>query len=155
MNRRGAILLELLLAVVLFAMAGLAIHGALDHALDRSTLTAERLRAADLAWSAISLIESGVVQPESIDGPIEESSPLWMGPPPGAGVNDPQLGPWSGWGIRVETEPTQFRSHMLVSIGVVRSVGTEERLIYTARQIVRIGNAPAAALPLDRQGGDA
>lgn len=153
MTRRGAILLELLLAVVLFAMAGLAIHGALDRALDRSSSTAERLRGADLAWSAIALIESGAAQPESLDGPIDEASPLWFGPDPGASVDIPREGPWSGWELRIDTEPARFRAHVLVSVGVVRRVGTEERLWYTARQVIRLGGAVAeGAGPVGRGG---
>lgn len=152
MTRRGAILLELLLAVVLFAMAGLAIHGALDRALDRSVSTSERLRAADLAWSALSLIETGAFQPETLDGPIDGVSPLWFGPDPGAAVSVDEVGPWSGWELHVETEPSRFRGHTLVSVGVVRVSGSSERLWYTARQLVRVGGSPLASSVVN--GGD-
>lgn len=155
MTRRGAILLELLLAVVLFAMAGLAIHGALDRALDRSTATVERMHASDLGWSAIALIEMGIAQPESLDGPIEESSPLWFGPDPGASVEVEQAGPWTGWELRIDTEPTPFRGHVLVSIGVVRRAGQDERLWYTARQMVRMSGPIATAPNASRAGGGA
>ncbi len=155
MTRRGAILLELLLAVALFAMAGLAIHGALDRALDRSSSTAERLRGADLAWSAIALIESGAAQPESLDGPIDESSPLWLGPDPGASADAPREGPWSGWELRIDTEPARFRGHVLVSVGVVRRTGNDERLWYTARQVVRLGAGFASASHPNGRGGGA
>lgn len=155
MTRRGAILLELLLAVVLFAMAGLAIHGALDRAMDRSTSTVERLHAADLAWSAMAIVESGIASPESLDGPIDEGSPLWFGPDPGASVEVEQNGPWSGWELQIDTEPARFRGHVLVSIGVVRRQGDAETLWYTARQIVRLGGPVAVSPDLGRAGGDA
>lgn len=152
MTRRGAILLELLLAVVLFAMAGLAIHGALDRALDRSTSTVERMHASDLGWSAIALIETGIARPESLDGPIESESPLWFGPDPGAGVDVEGVGPWSGWELQIDTEPALFRGHVLVSVGVVRRKGDDERLWYTARQVVRMGDSIVSASDPSRSG---
>lgn len=155
MTRRGAILLELLLAVVLFAMAGLAIHGALDRALDRSIATVERMHASDLGWSAISLIEMGAAQPESLNGPIEESSPLWFGPDPGAAVEVDQAGPWSGWELQIDTEPTPFRGHVLVSVGVIRRTGESEQLRYTARQVVRTVGPISTAQDASRAGGGA
>mgnify|MGYP001345722360 CR=1 FL=1 len=142
MTRRGAILLEMLLAVALFAMAGLAIYGALDRAADGTLSTRTRLQGADLAWSAIALIESGVARPESLDGPITERSPLWTGPDPGAGVDTSTESPWS---IRVTTEPGMFRGTTVVSVTAVRREGGAERDWYTARQLVRVGGGAVAA----------
>lgn len=141
MTRRGAILLEMLLAVAIFAMAGLAIYGALDRAVDGSMSTRERLRGADLAWSAIALMEAGVARPEALEGPITERSPLWTGPDPGAGVGEPADD--RGWSLRIETEPGRFRGTTVVAVTAVRRDGERESDWYTARQLVRLdGGAP-------------
>lgn len=138
MTRRGAILLEMLLAVVIFAMAGLAIYGALDRAVDGSVATREKLRGADLAWSAIALVESGAARPETLDGPITERSPLWNGPDPGAGLGDGESSAWSGWELRVQTEPGRFAGTTVVAVTALRREGERELLWYTARQLVRV-----------------
>ncbi len=141
MTRRGAILLEMLLAVALFAMAGLAIYGALDRAVDGSISTRERLRGADVAWSAIALIEAGVARPESLEGPVTERSPLWSGADPGARVDAAATD--RGWSLRIETEPGRFRGTTVVAVTAVRQEGESESDWYTARQLVRLdGGAP-------------
>lgn len=145
MTRRGAILLEMLLAVVLFAMAGLAIYGALDRAVDGSVSTRERLRGADLAWSAIALIESGAARPETLDGPITERSPLWAGPDPGAGVGDSRASAWGRWELRIETEPGRFAGTTVVAVTALTRAGEEERPWFTARQLVTLGGPAGGA----------
>jgi len=147
MRRRGAILLEMLLAVVLFAMAGLAIYGALDRAADGAISTRERLRGADLAWSAIAIIECGIARAESLDGPVTERSPLWSGPTSGAGVDASSAD--AEWSLRIESEPGPFRNTTIISVTASRLEGESQRDWYTARQLVR---EPGGAVALRAEG---
>lgn len=143
MTRRGAILLELLLAAAIFAMAGMAVYGAVGRAAQSAAGARERLVAADLAWSAIALIDAGAARPETLVGPLRETSPLWPGPDPGPSVSVNAPSGWEGWEIGIQTEPARFPGLTLVEVTATRRQGDRETAAFTARQLVRLGAEPA------------
>jgi type II secretory pathway component PulJ len=61
MRRRGSILLETLVAIVLFVAAALFTLASLRSALDATQRSALRTRAADAARTAIASLEAGLV----------------------------------------------------------------------------------------------
>ena len=122
--RRAAILLELLIALAMLAAAGLAIAGAIERGIATAERGAARGSAMDLARSAMSLIDAGLLSPEVVDGDVEGgsilSSPVW-GEEDGLGLNEAfdrdRLMP-TRWRIEVETSDAG-RGLTLVTLGVV------------------------------------
>ncbi|MEM7629811.1 MAG: hypothetical protein AAF356_10370 [Planctomycetota bacterium] len=68
MNRRGALLLELILALGLLAAGAMAVFASLSHVSAQQETAANRLAAADLAHSAAALLEAGLASPTNING---------------------------------------------------------------------------------------
>lgn len=120
--RRGSFLIEMIIAVALFAGAGLIVIGAMRDGV-RSTLRAmERERAADHAASAFALVASGIETIDAIDGPVPE-------------YDDPEsteqfadlLPEASGWIIEAESDRSPY--------------GALTRLTVTARRVDKNGQA--------------
>lgn len=124
---RGAILLEAILALAVFVIAGSAILNLVRQTmtgLGQSRLTAQ---AADLARSAMAKIEAGIDTPQTLNGPLERQ--------PG------EESQHSGWELRIETEPSQFRGLTRVTVEAVkRGEGAAESLQadYKLIQLVRL-----------------
>ncbi|MDX9912388.1 MAG: hypothetical protein RBS39_11210 [Phycisphaerales bacterium] len=124
MKRRGAILLELLIALAMLAAAGLAIAGAIERGVATSERGAERARALDLARSAMAVIDAGVASAEVVTGDVEGGSilamPVW-GEEEGLGINDAfdRAGTTPvRWRLDVETSDAG-RGLTLVTIGAI------------------------------------
>lgn len=149
MARRGAILLELLLAVALLAMAGMAVYGAIGRATENAARARDRLRAADLAWSAVALVESGLARAETLEGPIGASSPLRT-EQEGSGGFDSDAGSFEGWELSIETAPSRFVGLVELRITAIRRVGERVAASESARQLVRAD----AGLAMSRGRGD-
>lgn len=97
--RRGSLLLECLLALALFIGAGLSILAMIDLASGSVERSRDALRAADVARSAMSRIEAGLVSPESIAGPVRAGD---------LGLADDDAGDAEAqtlWELEVSTEP--------------------------------------------------
>jgi len=126
-TRRGSILLEILLAIVLFAGATAFTIGALRGALGSTERSAIKLRAADLARTTISEIEAGVV---AADATAERTA-----------TADPD-------GLRVESKTSQssFPGLSLCEV-IVYGPGDdgEARILYELRQLVRAAGRTAGA----------
>ncbi len=120
-------LLEAVLALAVFVIAGGAILNLVRQTmtgLDQSRLTA---RAADLARSAMAKIEAGIDTPQTLNGPLERQ--------PG------EESMRSGWELRIDTELSQFRGLTRVSIEAIkRGEGAAEALQaqYKLVQLVRL-----------------
>lgn len=151
MARRGAILLELLLAVALLAMAGMAVYGAIGRAAENAARARDRLRAADLAWSAVALVESGLARAETLEGPIGANSPLRT-EQEGSGGFDSDAGSFEGWELSIETSPSRFVGLVELRITAIKRVGERVAASETARQLVR---ADAGLATIGRRGGAA
>jgi Tfp pilus assembly protein PilV len=68
--RRGAILLETIVAISLFVMAAITIYAALARSAEAVERSRSSEHAADLARSAMAMIEAGLATPESLNGPL-------------------------------------------------------------------------------------
>jgi Tfp pilus assembly protein PilV len=136
--RRGAILLEVLLALALLIAAGLTILGLVSQASASVERARDRALAIDLARSAMAEIEAGIANPETMSGPVEDqaSDDATSGAPgPGA------------WGLEVETEPSQFAGLSIVRVRAIRyaSAGSDvEDTSATLRQLVKLGGLGAS-----------
>lgn len=141
--RRGALLLECLLAAAVLAAFGIALWGVVGRAQDAAQRTRWEALAADLARSAMAKIESGVARPEALQGPAYrnlESSEDRAGT---AGPADADL-----WELDIQTEASEFEhlTHVAVRAFRRRGEGSKEKAIsYTLHQLVRLDRAPATA----------
>lgn len=134
-RERGALLLEVVLALAIFVSAGIAILSLMGGALDSLGALRERVRAADLARSAMARIEAGIADPIALNGPVR----AWEDEEGGPGVDMSPRG--SGWELAIETEPSEFAGLTRVSVTARR---TAERSLptgaasYTLHQLVRL-----------------
>lgn len=125
MRRRGALLLEVVLALAIFVGAGLAVLGAVERAVGSAEYVRDLHVAADLARSAISGIEVGLEDPIAMNGPVRS----WEeGEGTGAG---------NGWELRVEVSPAPFDGLTLVAVTAQREGGVRP-VSCTLRQLVRL-----------------
>lgn len=120
-RRRGSILLEILLAIVLFAGAAAVTIACLNSSLSATRQAAVRLRAADLARTAISEIEAG----------IEEESRV--------ATRDPD-----GLVVDLKTTRSAFPGLTLCEV-TIRGPGEDggERVLFELRQLVRTSEGAA------------
>lgn len=115
----GAILLETLLAIALFAGAALFVIGALRDSAAATERAALRTRAADLARTALSEIEAGLASESEV---VRRES----------GVDD-------GLRLEVRTAPSAFEGLTLVEVAVRADAGDGgESILVTLRQLVRM-----------------
>ena len=144
---RGALLLETVLAVSLFAMAGMAILSLVGGSIEGIGRSRDAAMAADLARSAMARLEAGLETTQSLNGPVgrwEEDESVWEG--------DDAAGPMEGfadigaaptlWEIEVDTEPSQFDGLTLATVRAFkRAVENSEEVAaeFTLRQLVRLG----------------
>lgn len=152
----GAILLEVMVALSIFAMAALAVIGAVAQGRAGVGRAHLELRAADLARSVMSLIEAGVVSPEAVSGP----APVWdptidlASEQPLRAVLAETSGSRGlderGWRIEAEIEPTEFDGVSLVIVRTALVLGADPdapEARATLRQFVRLEPGPEDALP--------
>lgn len=128
-RRHGALLLEVVLALAVFIMAGLAVLSAVERAAGSAEWVRDMHMAADLARSAMSRIEAGLDDPIALSGPARR----WMdddAPPESAGP---------GWTLRIETTPSPFDGLTLVAVTAQREESRGARAVScTLRQLVRL-----------------
>jgi type II secretory pathway pseudopilin PulG len=150
---RAAVLLEVLLSLSLFAMAALAILSIVRQSIDRLDDARTRLEAADLAQTAMALIEAGVVQAAAINGVVPEGGLVGEEEADSGGIDmTPAEGPV--WVLEIETERSSFDGLTRVSVtayledesggeasgvGGVGGVRSRGRVSYTLTQLVRLG----------------
>ena len=136
--RRGALLLEVMLALAIFIMAGTAILSLVGGTMDGMQRMKQSRQAADLARSAMAKIEAGVETPQTLNGPVKP----WTATGESTdGDAAPGQLPES-WELQIDTEPTQFRGLTKVTVTAVKHEGAEnsDRLVasYTLKQLVRL-----------------
>ncbi len=71
-NRRGGVLLELLLAMALFVGGAILVLGAMRSAIDGARRTDLRARAMDLAQSRLAELDAGLVAIGDFDGGVDD-----------------------------------------------------------------------------------
>lgn len=133
MKRRGAILLECVVAVAIFVAAGLMVLGSVSRASESLERSREAEKAADLARSAMAKIESGLARPETLIGPVKPDDE-------GSGkvMRESAATPWS---LEIETEPSRFAGLTRVTVKAVKRSGSTESASYTLHQLVRLFGA--------------
>jgi type II secretory pathway component PulJ len=129
-RRRGSILLEALLAIVLFVAAALFTLASLRSALDATPRNALRARAADAARTAIASLEAGLVTDSEL---VRERN---------ARRDDGLL-------VEVRASPSAHPGLTLVEV-VVRADDVDDRIVFELRQLIRVPDR--AALGTMREG---
>jgi type II secretory pathway pseudopilin PulG len=139
------LLLEVMLALAIFVMAGTAILALVGRSVAGMERARLAQRAADLARSAMAKIEAGLETPQTLNGPVRAWEP--EGEIRGGGVVD-SLPADSGWELKIDTEPSQFAGLTRVTVRALKQSAGAERASYTLRQLVRLGGKGE-----DRAGG--
>lgn len=126
MRRCGAILLETMLALAIFVMAGLAIGGSMRLGMASMSAARDQARALDLARSALARIEAGLETPLSLNGPVKPwvaAPDAWEGDAFEDELSEAVLAeedPDSGWELEIETSPSEFEGLSTVRVRAVR-----------------------------------
>ncbi len=166
-HQRGAILLEVILALSIFVTSGLAILTLVTQSTSRLTAIRDNETAADLARSAMAQIEAGLATPESLIGPVPDwletesgqamvESELMRGAAGGgSGGLDMNVGtseaPASGlqgevddWILEIESNPSQFEGLTTVTVTAIRGDGADAGVVrYSLTQLVRLSSGEA------------
>jgi Tfp pilus assembly protein PilV len=131
-SRRGGMLLEVIVSLAIFVVAGGAILNLVTQTMTGLERSREQARAADLARSAMAKIEAGIETAQTLNGPVERSA---EGAAAVGGVGG------EGWELEIDTEPSQFRGLTRVSVNAVKRVGEAARVEaeYLLVQLVRLG----------------
>jgi type II secretory pathway pseudopilin PulG len=141
MTRRGALLLETILALAVFILAGTAILSLLRTAAAGLVSAREVEQAADLARSAMAKIEAGLATPLTLNGPVRS----WLEEDAERGERHEGLStrpePAASWELDIQTTPSQFRGLTRVSITAMKHGGGsgQPAASYTLHQLVRLG----------------
>ncbi len=138
-SRRGAVLLECLLALALFVACGLSVMAMMDRAMASVAATRDAEIATDIARTAMAKIEAGLATPETMNGPV----PAWRDE--GDASFDESLPTGELWNLEIETEPSAFEGLTRVSVRAYKQTpGSEQELAsFTLTQLVRLTAAPA------------
>lgn len=152
-HRRGALLLEIILALAIFVMAGGAILALLNQTMGDVQRTRLAGRAADLARSTMAKLEAGLGTAESLSGPVKAWPEGDDGRPTDAAAGE---GPVdlsevhldnagiaaapSGWEVQIETDQSQFPGLTRVTVRAFKRAGQGDKTEaeYTLRQLVRL-----------------
>ncbi|MCW5756400.1 MAG: hypothetical protein KIT54_04100 [Phycisphaeraceae bacterium] len=108
---RGFILLDLVLALALFTVGGLAVLAQLDFGLRRVIQAEHRVAAAGVARTALALFESGAMSDRELEGPAS----AWLDPPEDEGTGDT-----AQWHCEFDIEPSPWPDLVLASVRVRR-----------------------------------
>lgn len=128
---RGAVLLEVIVALAIFVGAGALILGSLSRATQGLAHTRDLEQAADLARSTMARVESGIARPETLIGQVQEDANE-RGSFSGAATFSP-------WWIEIETQPAAFEGLTHVTVRAVKkSADDREIASYTLHQLVRL-----------------
>jgi len=136
-ERRGSLLLEVMLALAIFVMAGTAILSLVGGTMEGMGRMKLSRQAADLARSAMAKIEAGIETPQTLNGPVRPWSAEGV-QAEGGTADEAAATPWE---LQIETEPTQFRGLSKVTVkAVLHEAGGSDRAVasYTLRQLVRL-----------------
>jgi hypothetical protein len=133
------VLLDLVLALAMFVVGGLAVLSQLDFGARRIIDAEERMGALGVARTAMGLLESGAMGDRELTGPAT----LWATPASEGVAPEPQ----AEWVCEVELEPSEWPALSLATVRVRRvPVGAEgdgAPVLATLRQLV----------PFDATGG--
>lgn len=151
-HRSGSILLEVILAVAIFTAAALVVLRQVSFASDAVQRARDQERAADLARSAMALLEAGLETPETLNGPLSPARAAFglastvQTAPTGATYTD--------WELIVDVQPSPFAGLSKVRVTAVWGAGlSAERARYSLAQLVPLDARPGESVPPDVSGG--
>jgi hypothetical protein len=130
-------LLELLLALAVFIGASIALSRVLALTLGSVQISGDEARAADIARSAMSMIESGMYKPEALQG---AAIPDLLGTDGAMDTTSVEVDQ-AEWMIEVGAEPSPYAQMTLVSVTASRPSSAGRTASYTLRQLVNLGDA--------------
>jgi Tfp pilus assembly protein PilV len=142
-DRRGALLLECLLAAAVLAAFGIAILGIIGRSQDAAQRSRWEAIAADLARSAMAKIESGAARAESLQGPAYRTLERSDDRGGTQGQGDASL-----WELDIQTEVSEFEhlTHVAVRAYRKRGEGSKDEVVsYTMHQLVRLDQPQTTA----------
>lgn len=136
--RRGALLLELLISLVILVGAGLAVLGMLAQGVRSAREASESLKAIDYALSALAKIEAGIETPESLDGEI----PAWVDEQATLGAAfDESVPEPSGWRLEIDSSRAGHADLTMVTVRAVRERRSGEiGARFTASEFIRFSS---------------
>jgi Tfp pilus assembly protein PilV len=135
---RGAVLLEVLLALALFVAVAMTTLGLTDRVIQSTMDLQEAQRAADLARTAMTRLEAGLATPETLSGAVRTEG------------SEDELGVISeGWEIEVQTSPSRFPELTEVTVRALRRSGETVAAEFTLKQLVRLSREVQATTPED------
>jgi len=148
-RHRGALLMEVMLALALFAAGGLAILALVRESMSSLVRARQTMEASNIARSAMARIEAGIDDPAMLVGPVE----VWDGRAEAMTASDfnmsddlpadeTGMGVDPVWEIEVESLPSDFEGLSEVSVRAFRLASPgSERIVasYTLTQLVRLG----------------
>lgn len=131
-RRAGFVLLDLVLALAMFVVGGLAVLSQLDFGARRIIDAEHRMGAAGVARTALALLESGAMSDRELSGPASE----WASPISEAAGPDPR----AEWVCEVALEPSEWAGLTLATVRVRRvpagAEGAGTPVLATLRQLV-------------------
>jgi type II secretory pathway pseudopilin PulG len=148
----ASILLEVILAVAIFTAAALVVLRQVSFASDAVQRARDQERAADLARSAMAMIEAGLETPETLSGPM---APARVAYGLAAGSRTaPTAESYANWEMTVEVNPSPFEGLTKVRVTAVWGNGTTaERARFSVAQLVRLSASAGgdSDTPADRR----
>ena len=130
-HRAGVVLLDLVIALALFVIGGLAVLTQLEAGTRRVIDAEHRLGAYGVARTALGLLESGALSDRELTGPASD----WATPETEAATP-----PQAEWFCEVDLEPSSWPELTLATVRVRRvptgSEAEEWPVIATLRQLV-------------------
>lgn len=118
MTRRGTILLEVLLAIAVFAFAGIVVLGVLQETVASAGRADRRAIAMDLARSRLAEIEAGLAPGEADEAGAGVSVGGGAGRGAGSGVSLDAPSPFDGLRVEERLEPSDFDGLQLAVVEV-------------------------------------
>jgi hypothetical protein len=144
-GRRGLLLMEALLALAIFVMIGIAILSMVHGAGTTVARSRDAARAADLARSAMAMLEAGMATPRTLSGPVRSWAEAQERADEFAFGLGNEVGPGgSPWELEIETSPSEFTGLTRVTVRALRRVSANSEQLaasYTLRQLVRLNAA--------------
>jgi hypothetical protein len=139
----GSVMLEVLIALGVFIGAAITIASLVGQTMSDLRSVKDTERAADLARSAMALIEAGAATPATLNGPVGAGGLVAAVSVEGTGAafDDAPPAP-TGWELEIQTEASPFEGLTKVAVTAVRvgnGGGAGGGASYTLRQLVRLG----------------
>lgn len=138
MSRRGALLLEAVIALAIFVATGIAILAVMRQGVGNLQADRDRIRAMDIARSTLAQIECHLATIESLDGPVrawrDESSRVAF---------DDSPPPDTGWDVVITTSDAGIAGLSRVKVVVTR----RDRPLADLTQLIPLVSAAEGATP--------